>query len=121
MTLNGKVALITGAASGIGYAIAKRYLEADGRVVIADLSLDAAQRAAGSLGGSKSAIPVRMDVVDEEQVNAGVRQAVATFGRIDVLVSNEAPCRRRSGTAPDSDLQAPRRASFPLVAHASIA
>ena len=88
MKLNGKVALITGAASGIGYAIAKRYLEADGRVVIADLSLDAAQRAAGSLAGSKSAIPVRMDVVDEDQVNAGVKQAIATFGRIDVLVSN---------------------------------
>ncbi len=88
MKLNGKVALITGAASGIGYAIAKRYLEADGRVVIADLSLDAAQRAAGTLAGSKSAIPVRMDVVDEGQVNAGVKQAVATFGRIDVLVSN---------------------------------
>lgn len=88
MKLNGKVALVTGAASGIGYAIAKRYLEADGRVVIADLSLDAAQRAAGTLAGSKSAIPVRMDVVDEDQVDAGVKQAVATFGRIDVLVSN---------------------------------
>ena len=88
MKLNGKVALITGAASGIGYAMAKRYLEADGRVVIADLSLDAAQRAAGTLAGSKSAIPVRMDVVDEDQVNAGVKQAIATFGRIDVLVSN---------------------------------
>jgi len=88
MKLNGKVALITGAASGIGYAIAKRYLEADGRVVIADLCLDAAQRAAGTLAGSKSAIPVRMDVVDEAQVDAGVKQAVATFGRIDVLVSN---------------------------------
>ena len=50
MKLNGKVALITGAASGIGYAVAKRYLEVDGRVVIGDLSLDAAQRAAGTLG-----------------------------------------------------------------------
>ena len=57
-------------------------------MVIADLSLDAAQRAAGALAGSKLAIPVRMNVVDEDQVNATVKQTVATFGRIDVLVSN---------------------------------
>jgi 3-hydroxybutyrate dehydrogenase len=88
MQLNGKVALITGAASGIGHGIAKRYLEADGRVVIADLSLHAARRAAGQLADAKSAIGIGMDVADEAQVNAGVEQAVAKFGRIDVLVSN---------------------------------
>jgi 3-hydroxybutyrate dehydrogenase len=88
MRLNGKVALITGAASGIGYAIAQRYLEAGGRVVIADLSLDAAKRAAGALADAKSAIAVGMDVASEDQVIAGVEQAVATFGTIDVLVSN---------------------------------
>jgi NAD(P)-dependent dehydrogenase (short-subunit alcohol dehydrogenase family) len=48
MNLDGKVALITGAASGIGHAIAKRYLEADGRVVIADLNADGAKAAARS-------------------------------------------------------------------------
>jgi 3-hydroxybutyrate dehydrogenase len=88
MGLNGKVALITGAASGIGYAIAKRYLEAGGRVVIADLSLDAAKRATGALADAKSAIAVGMDVASEDQVIAGVEQAVATFGAVDVLVSN---------------------------------
>src|SRR5258705_13857876 len=62
MKLNGKVALITGAGSGIGHAIAKRYLEADGRVVIADLDAAAAAKAASELAGEKSAIGVRMDV-----------------------------------------------------------
>jgi 3-hydroxybutyrate dehydrogenase len=88
MKLDGKVALITGAASGIGHAIAKRFVEADGRVVIADLSADAARRSAGSLGDAKSAISDGMDVAIEDQVNAGVERAVAAFGRIDVLVSN---------------------------------
>ena len=88
MRLDGKVALITGAASGIGHAIAKRYLEADGRVVIADLNLEAARRAAGALAHTKSAIGVGMDVASEDQVYAGIEQTLATFGRIDVLVSN---------------------------------
>ncbi|MGO8843608.1 MAG: 3-hydroxybutyrate dehydrogenase [Methyloceanibacter sp.] len=88
MKLDGKVALITGAASGIGYAIAKRYLEADGRVVIADLNAEGAAKSAKELTGEKSAIGVGMDVTNEDQVNAGVEQAVKAFGRIDILVSN---------------------------------
>ncbi len=88
MHLDGKVALVTGAASGIGHAIAKRYLEAGARVVIADLNLDAATAAARSLGDRKSAMPVAMNVADEEQVNAGVEASVAAFGKVDVLVSN---------------------------------
>jgi 3-hydroxybutyrate dehydrogenase len=88
MKLNGKVALITGAASGIGYAIAKRYLEADGRVVIADLNLEAARHVAGALADIRSAIAVAMDVANEDQVTAGVDRTAATFGRVDILVSN---------------------------------
>jgi 3-hydroxybutyrate dehydrogenase len=88
MKLDGKVALITGAASGIGHAIAKRYLEAGGRVVIADLNADGAKEAASELAGEKTAIGVGMDVAKEDQVNAGVDQTVKTFGRIDILVSN---------------------------------
>lgn len=88
MQLDGKVGLITGAASGIGHEIAKRYLEAGGRVVIADLDVDAAKGSAALLADSKTAIGIGMDVANEAQVNAGVEKALVTFGRIDILVSN---------------------------------
>ncbi|MBC8020395.1 MAG: 3-hydroxybutyrate dehydrogenase [Methyloceanibacter sp.] len=88
MTLDDKVALITGAASGIGYGIAKRYLEAGARVVIADLSVEGATKAAKELGDAKSVLGVGMDVSKEDQVNAGVERAVKTFGTVDILVSN---------------------------------
>lgn len=88
MTLDDKVALITGAASGIGYGIAKRYLEAGARVVIADLNVEGATKAAKELGDAKSVLGVGMDVSKEDQVNAGVERAVKTFGTVDILVSN---------------------------------
>jgi 3-hydroxybutyrate dehydrogenase len=88
MNLDGKVALVTGAASGIGRAITRRYVEAGGRVAIADLNLEAAQAAAKELGGENDAIAVAMDVSDEEQVNAGVDKTVNAFGTVDILVSN---------------------------------
>lgn len=88
MKLDGKVALVTGAASGIGHAIAKLYAAEGARVAIADLNLDAATAAAKELGDSKTAIAVAMDVSNEEQVNAGVEKVAAAFGTIDILVSN---------------------------------
>jgi len=88
MTLEGQVALVTGAASGIGRAIARRFAQAGARVVIADIGLDAATTAAREIGGEKDALAVAMDVTDEAQVNDGVAKAVAAFGGVDVLVSN---------------------------------
>jgi 3-hydroxybutyrate dehydrogenase len=79
MELNGKVALVTGAASGLGQGIAKRFVEAGGRVVIADLNLDAAKATAASLAGEDIAIGVGMDVSDEEQVSAGAELAAGRF------------------------------------------
>lgn len=88
MHLNGKVALITGAVSGIGRAIAKRYLDAGGRVVIGDVNLEGAMQAARELADAKSAIGVGMDVSNEIEVDAGVQRTIDAFGRIDILVSN---------------------------------
>ena len=88
MRLDGKVALVTGAASGIGHGIAKRYVEAGARVAIADLNADGAAAAAREIGDAKTAIGVGMDVAKEDEVNVGVEQTVKDFGRIDILVSN---------------------------------
>ena len=90
MQLDNKVSLITGAASGIGLAIARRFALAGGRVAIADLRLDAAQAAADAINADHpgKAIAVAMDVSNEDQVNAGVAQVVAAWGTVDVLLSN---------------------------------
>ena len=90
MTLNGKVCVITGSASGIGKAIAERYITDGAKVVIADLRLDAAQATAADLTaqGPGQAIGVEMNVTDEAAVNAGIQRVIDHWGQIDVLVSN---------------------------------
>jgi 3-hydroxybutyrate dehydrogenase len=86
--LSGKVAIITGAASGIGKEIAKRFASEDAKVVIADLQLAAAQAAVDEINRGGSAMAVAMDVSDESAVEAGVAAAFERFGSIDILVSN---------------------------------
>lgn len=89
MSLQNKVALVTGAASGIGEQCARKLASLGAAVVIADLNLENAQKVASSIveGGGK-AIAVSMDVTNEEAVNAGIERAVKELGSIDVLVSN---------------------------------
>lgn len=89
MNLKDRVAIITGAASGIGKDIAFRHAEAGGIPVIADLNLDAANATAEEIkskGGQ--AFAVAMNVTDEDQVEKGVADTVAKYGRVDILVSN---------------------------------
>ncbi|MGH8618190.1 MAG: 3-hydroxybutyrate dehydrogenase [Burkholderiales bacterium] len=89
MRLKDKVAVITGAASGIGKEIAILFAREGAKVAIADLNLQAAEATARELDPSgKRAIGVAMDVADEAQVDAGIAKVVSTFGALDVLISN---------------------------------
>ena len=89
MKLQDKVCIVTGAASGIGNAIAHTYAAEGGKVVIADLALEAAQKAADDIVAKDGqAMAVAMDVTSEDQVNAGVAKVVEAWGTVDVLVSN---------------------------------
>ena len=89
MRLKDKVAVITGAASGIGKEIAITFAREGGKVVIADLDQEAADATAAELDPTGArAIGVAMDVANEEQVNAGIAKSIARFGALDVLVSN---------------------------------
>ncbi|AZG45681.1 putative oxidoreductase [Gordonia insulae] len=99
--------MITGAAQGIGFEIARSFVEAGARVVIGDLDLDAAAAAADKLGGGRVARAVRCDVVDAEQVDALLADAVEGFGSLDVLVNNAGITRdatMRTMTEDDFDL-----------------
>ncbi|SDT55168.1 rhamnulose-1-phosphate aldolase [Pseudarthrobacter equi] len=83
-----RIALVTGAASGIGKAIATRLAAEGACVVIADLNLENAQKVAEELGGSDVAVGVQADVTNEAQVAAAIDAAVLAFGGVDLVVNN---------------------------------
>jgi len=89
MELNGQVAIVTGAASGIGRAIAHRFARAGARIVVADLDQTKAAATAREIDAdSARSMGLAMDVTDEKAVNDGVAEVVSRFGGVDVLVSN---------------------------------
>jgi rhamnulose-1-phosphate aldolase/alcohol dehydrogenase len=103
-----RVALVTGAASGIGKAIATRLAAEGACVVIADLDLEKAQAAASEIGTTDVAIGVQANVTDELQVQAAVDAAVLAFGGLDLVVNNAGLSLSKSlleTTVADWDLQ----------------
>jgi D-sorbitol dehydrogenase (acceptor) len=87
MRLQGKRALITGAARGIGLAFAEGFAREGAQVAIADINIDRAREAAAGIEG---AIAVQMDVTRQDSIDAAVAEVESAFGGIDILVNNAA-------------------------------
>ncbi|MDT9593413.1 bifunctional aldolase/short-chain dehydrogenase [Nocardioides zeae] len=106
--LAGRVALVTGAAGGIGKATAKKLAGEGAVVVVADLSLEKAQAAAAEIGGADVALGVAADVSDEAAVQAAIDACVLAFGGVDLVVNNAGLSLSKSlldTTGEDFDLQ----------------
>ena len=104
----GRIALVTGAASGIGKAVAKRLAAEGACVVIADLDLAKAQDAAAELGDADVAVGVAANVADAQAVQAAIDEAVLAFGGLDLVVNNAGLSLSKSlleTTEADWDLQ----------------
>ncbi|MBS7471301.1 L-iditol 2-dehydrogenase [Pseudomonas syringae] len=86
--LEGKSALITGSARGIGRAFAQAYIHEGARVAIADIDLQRAQATASELG--PNAYAVRMDVTDQSSIDQAIAAVVAQVGKLDILINNAA-------------------------------
>ncbi len=84
----GRIALVTGAGSGIGKAIAAQLAAEGACVVVADIDLDRAKQTAGELGTTDVAVGIRVDVTDAASVQAGMDEAVLAFGGVDLIVNN---------------------------------
>jgi 3-oxoacyl-[acyl-carrier protein] reductase len=84
--LKGKVAIITGAASGFGEGMAKRFAEEGAKIVVADLNMSGAERVAGEIGAG--AVACKADVSNRADVDAMVKLATDRFGRLDIMVNN---------------------------------
>lgn len=88
MRLNGKRALITGAARGIGLELARAYITEGATVALADINAEAVAKSAAALGPQAHA--VQMDITRQDSIDAGFAEAVAQMGGLDILVNNAA-------------------------------
>ncbi|ESY93414.1 L-iditol 2-dehydrogenase [Mesorhizobium sp. LNHC229A00] len=88
MRLQGKSALITGSARGIGRAFAEAYVREGATVAIADINLEAAQKTAAAIGDN--AYPVKLDVTDQASIDAAVKAVEDKAGGLDILINNAA-------------------------------
>jgi len=106
--LDGRSAAITGAAQGIGFAIAEQLVSEGARVVIGDIDLAAAEAAAAALGGPTVAVAARCDVTNAADVEGLISTTVSTFGSLDILVNN-------AGITKDATMRTMSEADFDQV------
>jgi NAD(P)-dependent dehydrogenase (short-subunit alcohol dehydrogenase family) len=92
--LTGKVALVTGAAGGIGSAVCKRFVEQDARILALDISHAALEQTIKSAGGNDAIVPFVGDITDAASVKKAIATAVQAFGKLDVL------CNTAGGSTP---------------------
>jgi len=114
MSLSGRVALVTGASQGIGHACARKLAESGAAVAVAarnQQKLEELVNQVTAAGGQAAAFA--MDVNDEEQIKAGVRAAIAKFGKIDILVNN-------AGITKDTLLMRMKRADWDAVINTNL-
>jgi 3-oxoacyl-[acyl-carrier protein] reductase len=111
--LSGRVAIITGAAQGLGLAIAEAFVAEGASVVLADMNEEQVVAAASSLGVGDRAIGVRCNVTDEHDVDALVAAAAARYGHLDVMVNN-------AGITRDTTMRKMTLADFELVVDVSL-
>jgi 3-oxoacyl-[acyl-carrier protein] reductase len=93
--LSGQTAVVTGAAQGLGFAIAERFVAEGARVVLGDVNLEATQIAAKQLGGDEVALAARCDVAQAADVEALIKTAVERFAGLDIMVNNAGITRER--------------------------
>jgi 3-oxoacyl-[acyl-carrier protein] reductase len=111
--LRGRVAVITGAAQGLGLAIAEAFAAEGASVVLADMNEEQVTASARSLGIGDRALGVRCDVTDEHDVDALVAAATERFGRLDVMVNN-------AGITRDTTMRKMSVTDFELVVDVSL-
>jgi rhamnulose-1-phosphate aldolase/alcohol dehydrogenase len=124
--LTGKVALVTGAASGIGKAIAQRFRDEGAVVAVVDIDFDATRIVVDELGATDRAIAVRGDVTDEASVQEAVAATLRRFGGVDIVVNNAGLSLSKS--LPDTEVgdwdrqyDVMARGSFLVAKHAAAA
>ena len=99
--LTGQTAVVTGAATGIGEAIARRLAKAGAAVAVADLNLEGATEVARSIGGD--AFPMQIDISRSDSVNAAIARVLARSGQIDILVNNAGIAGKAAPLADQTD------------------